>query len=99
MIHDELNARRHFEAVIASIARMYGVDSIEVREAVKEALIDQKRMQLSTTELTEEELKSIAHQLTIYVIREDETLPTLKYSLEQFLEKLPIILTLPHENL
>lgn len=93
MTHDELNARKHFEVVIASIARMYGIDKPEVRGAVKDTLIAQKRIQLSTTELTEEELKSIAHQLTIYVIREDEPLPNLKYSLEQFFQKLPIILT------
>jgi len=94
MLSDDQNPRRHFEAAIAGIASMYGVDPLDVRDAVKQELILSRRIQLSTTELPAEELKGIANKLTAYTCREEELPPEWKHDTKFFYENLHEILTL-----
>lgn len=92
MIYDDQNTRRHFEAAIAGIAEMYSIDPLDVRDAIKDELTTKGMIRLSTTELTEDELKSVANKLTAYKFHQDETPPEWKWSLDEFMERLPEIL-------
>ena len=92
MIYDDQNPRRHFEAAVAGIAATYSVDPFVIRDAVKDELTTKRMIRLSTTELTEEELKAVANKLTAYKFHQDETPPEWKWSLDEFMERLPEIL-------
>lgn len=60
------NARKHFEAVIQSLAYMYNLTRNNLRHDIKYLLIEKKIIKESTKELTEEQLKIYANRLSAF---------------------------------
>lgn len=78
---DTLNARQHFEAVIADIAEFYDEDRIALRDETKALLCKRKIIRGSTTELTDEQLKAFANKLSAFYLQEVETPPQFRREL------------------
>lgn len=74
-------ARAHFEAVLADIAGKLHVDRDELRWAVKERLKALKKIQFSTTEMTDLDLEHVADQLHVWLHAFEENPPDLRPNL------------------
>ena len=79
MIHTQetssLLARPHFEAVLTDIARMYHLDILELRAAIKRRMIEKKQIKRSTTELSDDELKEYANKMTAFYLEQSKLSP------------------------
>ena len=67
--------RKHYEAAIDDLAKIYGVKRDYLRAKFKAYLMLQKIIGYSTTELSDEMLKELADKISIYVSRMENTPP------------------------
>jgi len=79
MIHTQetapLLARPHFEVVLTDIARMYNLDVLELRAAIKRRMIQKKQIKRSTMELSDDELKEYANKMTAFYLEQSKLSP------------------------
>lgn len=68
-----LLARPHYEAAITDLANMYDWQPKKLRELIKRKLILTKIIKRSTTEFSENELKSIANRLSAFYFQQAES--------------------------
>lgn len=76
-------ARPHFEAVLTDIARMYGLEILALRGAIKRNMIIKGLIKKSTTELSDEALKNYANKMTAFYLQQAELEPS---------ERIPVII-------
>lgn len=86
MIHTQetapLLARPHFEAVLTDIARMYSLDVLELRAAIKRRMIARGQIKRSTTELSDDELKKYANKMTAFYLEQSQLKPNERTSVK-----------------
>lgn len=68
-------ARKHFEAALTSIAKLYKVEGAALRDSFKWYLTREGYIKDSTKDLTERELKAIADKLGKFAWRMENTPP------------------------
>ena len=71
----DYETRKHFEAALADIAKLYGVKRDNIRESFKWFLIREGYIKDSTNELKTEELQKMADMLSKFYGRMNNTPP------------------------
>lgn len=86
---EQPNARKHFEAVIQSLSKLYDIPRAKIREWIKCRLKEKKVIKESTKELTEEQLKLYANHLSAFYFDQNDRPPEYgKLPLTLFISKL-----------